>query len=70
MIRSKYRSRKTMKKALHLKQSGGDGIDVEGPTGIPGAALGILDALKQTFGLSKHRGARVQRFESRQRGKR
>lgn len=69
MKNSKYKSRKNRKHALRLKQTGNDGRLVS-PGGISPMFQQLVERLKSVFGSSKHRTARVARFQSRQRRKR
>ena len=62
------RSRKSYKKAVHLKQVSSDGQLVS-PGGLVRRIEGVVDIFKKAFGNSKHRKARVQRFNARQRSK-
>jgi len=60
-----FKSRKTKKRAMTRRQYGGEGHVYTGfKTPIFG---GIVNRLRETFGASKHRSARVLRFNARNR---
>ncbi len=67
MIDGKYKSRKNKKRAMSLRQYGGDGYiytELVAPF-----YTDIMKRLRDAFGSSKHRGARMLRFNARQRGR-
>jgi len=64
-----YKSRKTRKRALDLGHTGHEGT-MTAHAMVPRVLGSIVKRLKETFGMSKHRKARVSRFQARQRSKR
>lgn len=65
LFRGRYRSRKNMKRALGLGKTGHEGLTERRP--MPGFLPSIVERVRSKFGSSKHRKARVLRFQARQR---
>lgn len=68
MKHGKYKSRKNRKRALGLGKTGHEGT-VESNINPSFRLDGIVARLKSAFGSSKHRKARIQRFQARHRAR-
>ncbi len=64
LLRGRFRSRRSMRRTLHRRQYGLKNT-LDYSRSVP--MQGIVSRLKQAFGASKHRRARVSRFQARQR---
>ncbi len=66
LFKGRFRSRKARKRATTTVYQKSEGLS--GFTRIPGWSGGnIVDRVRQAFGASKHRSARVARYQARQR---